>query len=123
MQDEQTPRLALLAAKAADPYVIALVLLLYRVKICRPDHGLPGLVMLSDDGIVWRMDPHHDFGVGGLRHSHAIVTVLGFPVGVLDDVAVGIRTAGAVAAFQLVEPRLEWRVRITRAEVAPHRRR
>ena len=38
-----------------------------------------------------------------------------------NNVAVGIRTAGAVAAFQLVKPRLEWRVRITPVEVAPQR--
>ena len=101
--------------KAADPYVrIALV-------IYRPDHGPLGLVRLGDDGIVWHIDPHHDFGVGLLRHSHAIVTIFRFPVGVFDDVAVGIRTAGAVAAFQLVKPRLQWRVRITPVEGAPQR--
>jgi hypothetical protein len=37
-----------------------------------------------------------NFGVGALRHSHAIVIVLRFPVGVFDNVAVGIRTAEAV---------------------------
>ena len=90
------------------------------LEIYRPDHGPPNLVRLGDDGIVWHIDPHHPFGVGAFGHSHAIVTVLGFPVGVLDDVAVGIRTAEAVAAFQLVKPRLEWRVRITPV-VAPQR--
>ena len=63
--------------KAADPNVIGLVVLLRRrAKICRPDHRPPGLVMLVDDGIVWHIDPHHDFGVGVLWHSHAIVTIL-----------------------------------------------
>ena len=106
--------------KAANPYVIAVVICI--AKIYWPDHGPPDLVRLGDDGIVWHIDPHHDFGVGALRHSHAIVTVLGFPVGVFDDVAVGIRTAGTVAALQLVKPRLERRVRITPVEVAPKRR-
>src|SRR5262249_1453293 len=92
-----------------------------KIHIYRPDHGLPDLVRLGDDGSVWHVDPHHDFGVGLLRHSHAIVTVLRVPVGVFDDVAVGMRTAGAVAAFQLVKPRLEWRVRVTPVEIAPQR--
>ena len=96
--------------KAADPYAIALAF--YKARIYRPDQGPPGLVRLSDDGIVWYIGPHHDFGVGVLWHSHAIVTVLRFPVGVVNDVAVGIRTAGASMAFQLVKPRLEWRGRI-----------
>src|SRR6516164_8837597 len=106
--------------KTADPYVIALAF--YEASVYRPDHGPPGLVMLSDNGIVWHIDPHHDFGVGALWHSHAIVTVLRLPVGIFDDITVGIRTAGAVAALQLVKPRLEWRVRITPVEAAPYRR-
>src|SRR6516162_6710688 len=90
--------------KATDPYVwIALVA---GIDIYRPDHRPAGLVWLGDDGIVWHIDPHRDFGVGVLRHSHAIMTILRFPVGVFDDTAVGIRTAGAIAAFQLVKPRL-----------------
>ena len=61
--------------KAADHYELVL-------KIYRPDHSPPGLVRLSDDGIVGHIDPHHDFGVGVLWQSHAIVTVLRLPVGV-----------------------------------------
>src|SRR5262245_42270154 len=90
------------------------------LEIYRPDHGPAGPVRLGDDGIVWHIDPHHDFGVGAFGHSHAIATVLRFPVCVLDDVTVSIRTTEAVATFQLVKPRLEWRVRITPV-VAPQR--
>src|SRR5262249_14830483 len=106
--------------KAADAYVIELVVL-YRARINRPDYGSPNLVRLADDRNVWDIDPQHDFSVGALWHAPAIVTVLRVRVGVVDDVAVDIRTAAPPAAFELVKPRLEWRVRITPVEVAPHR--
>jgi len=38
-------------------------------------------------------------GIGVIWHSHTIVTVLPFPVGVLNDIAVGLRTAGARCGF------------------------
>src|SRR5262249_20360354 len=108
--------------KAEDPYGMPVGdACVVKIHIYRPDHGPLDLVGLGDDGSVWHVDPHHDFGVGLLGHSHAIVTVLSVPVGVFDDVAVGKRTAGDVAAFQLVKPRLEWRVRVTPVEIAPQR--
>src|SRR6516164_3017262 len=100
--------------KATDPYVwIAIfVWIAFNPLIDRPDHRPPSLVRLGNDGIVWHIDPDHVFGIGRFRNADAVMAVLGFPIRVLDNIAVRHRTTGTVAAFQLVEPRLEWRVRI-----------
>jgi hypothetical protein len=47
------------------------------------------------------------------------VAVFCFPVGIFYDVAVGVRTAAAPAALELVKPGLERGLRITSVQIAP----
>src|SRR6516162_10189845 len=93
--------------KTADPHSLSKPFIFIVVDIDRPNHCPPGPVRLGDDGTIWHNKPQHGFGAGSLWYAHAIVTVLGFPVGVLHDTAVGVRTATPPAAFELVKPRLE----------------
>jgi hypothetical protein len=93
--------------KTADPHALSKPFIFIVVDIDRPNHCPPGPVRLGDDGTIWHNKPQHVFGAGSLWYAHAIVTVLGFPVGVSHDAAVGVRTAAPPAAFELVKPRLE----------------
>jgi len=53
------------------------------------------------------------FGADLLRHAHPIVTAFGFPIGVPNCIAGGIRTAEALAACQMLEPIVEQEVSCT----------
>ena len=73
--------------EAADPHAL--------VTIERPHHGAPCPIWLRDYSIVRHVDPDGGIGVLSLWHANTIMTVLRFPIGVLDHVAVGERAAEA----------------------------
>jgi hypothetical protein len=70
-------------AGLANPYLGIALALCSRERICQPDHGPPDLVLLSDDGTGWHIDPHHDFGVGVLTTIQRAVAKVFTPMAIV----------------------------------------
>jgi hypothetical protein len=83
----------------------------------RPNHRVPSLVWLCYHGVIWHFDPDPAFGIGGPGHTNSIVSIPGFPIGVLNDVAVGKRATESLPARQMLEPVVQRRIFIASVQV------
>src|SRR3954467_8452159 len=85
------------------------------VDVIRPDHGAADAVWLGDHGVVGHLNPV-------AQESHAIMSVAGVPVDIVQRRAVGVGTAGTAAlAAQALEPAFEGRVCVATVVAGLHR--
>ena len=94
---------------------------LQRILGCARQHDLAlgGSNAGIDDGVVRHLDPNHIFRAGSIRHTYPIVTILGRPVCVFNNVAISEITAEAFLARQMIEPLMQRRIRIASVQIAP----
>src|SRR3974377_2299380 len=108
--------------KTADPHALSKPFIFIVGNKARPNPCPPGPFRRGEDGTIWHNKPQHVFGAGSLWYAHAIVTVLGFPVGVSHDAAVAVRTAAPPPALEWGKPRLERGLRKRSVEAPPQGR-
>src|SRR6202035_3786313 len=79
----------------------------------RPNHRAPRAVRFGDDGVVGNVDPV-------ILEADPVMAVLGFPIRARDAFTIRHRAAHSLAAGEMIEPRLERRIRVTAVQIASY---